>query len=173
MAVTKKKAKKKVAKKKATSKNKGGQPSKYKPEMNVTVQVMTAKGFIDKEITEAFGISRQTLKNWKKKYPAFLASLKEGKAIADGNVVRALYQRATGYSHPDVNISHHRGKAIITPTIKHYPPDVVACIYWTKNRMPEEWNDRKQLDIGGQKDNPLPPLTIIVKKYDDDTKPSE
>ena len=24
---------------------------------------------------------------------------------------------------------------------KYYPPDVTACIYWTKNRMPEKWRN--------------------------------
>ena len=27
---------------------------------------------------------------------------------------------------------------------KHYPPDVTACIFWLKNRCPDEWRDRHE-----------------------------
>ena len=173
MAVTKK-TKKKVSKKKAATKDKGGRPSKFKPWMVQATKVMAEKGFIDTEIADALGISKSALKLYKKAYPEFMDSLKKGKAVADQKVVRALYQRAVGYSHPDVHISNHKGDVKITPIIKHYAPDVVACIYWTKNRMPDDWSDRKQLDLGGQKDNPLPPLTIILKNDDKkDAKPTE
>src|SRR6516225_6395600 len=51
-----------------------------------------------------------------------------GKAPADERVVVSLYQRALGYDHNG----------------KHYPPDVTACIFWLKNRAPEEWRDRRE-----------------------------
>ena len=35
---------------------------------------------------------------WKQKYPLFLESLKKGKLVADGEVVKALYNRAIGAS---------------------------------------------------------------------------
>lgn len=165
------KAKKKVTKKaKASPKDKGGRPSKYKPEMNVTVRMITEKGFTDVEIAAAFGISKTTLNSWKKKYPKFMESLKKGKDIADEKVERSLYEIANGYSHPDVHISNYKGKITVTPIIKHYPPVAVAAFFWLKNRKPDDWKDRKQVDIGGQKDNPLPPLTFIFKKDDKDDK---
>ena len=30
---------------------------------------------------------------------------------------------------------------------KHYPPDVTACIYWTKNRMPDRWRDVQRHEV--------------------------
>jgi hypothetical protein len=30
--------------------------------------------------------------------------------------------------------------------IEHVPPDVTACIYWSKNRMPDRWRDQQQID---------------------------
>jgi DNA-directed RNA polymerase specialized sigma24 family protein len=39
-----------------------------------------------------------------------------------------LYQRALGYDHNG----------------KHYPADVTACIFYLKNRAPEEWRDRQE-----------------------------
>ena len=130
--------------------SKTGRPTKYKKEFNIAVRVITEKGFTDLEIASTFGVSKTTVNKWKKDYPEFLASLKAGKKIADDQVVRALFQRATGYSHPDIHITNHKGKITITPIIKHYAPEVTACIYWTKNRMPDEWSDRKEVNLSGE-----------------------
>lgn len=43
------------------------------------------------------------------------------------NILDALYKRATGYSHEDVHISSYMGNAIVTPIVKHYPPDRQAA----------------------------------------------
>jgi hypothetical protein len=46
------------------------------------------------------------------------------------------------------------GGQVVRETVrKYYPPDVTACIYWTKNRMPEKWRDvqRHKVDVGGPK----------------------
>ena len=30
--------------------------------------------------------------------------------------------------------------------IEHYPPDTTAAIFWLKNRQPEKWRDKKEVD---------------------------
>lgn len=146
---TKPKRKKKVAAR-IVSKKKTGRPSKYKPEINITVKVLAEKGFTDIEIAKAFGVSKTTVNKWKKDYPEFLASIKGGKAVADGKVERALFERATGYSHPDVHIFNHKGEAVITPIIKHHVPDVTACIFWLKNRDKDNWRDKHDVNHTGE-----------------------
>ena len=32
------------------------------------------------------------------------------------------------------------------PMSSHMPPDVTACIFWMKNRMPERWRDVQNVD---------------------------
>lgn len=141
-------AKKKTAKRKVAKKPvKIGPPTKYTEKMDVQVKILAEKGFIDDEIAEVFGVTKQTVNNWKKKYPQFFESMKAGKDIADQNVVRSLYRRACGYSHPDVHISNHKGVITLTPIIKHYAPETVACIYWTKNRL--GWSDKQELEHSG------------------------
>lgn len=44
---------------------------------------------------------------------------------------------------------------IVKQTIKHYPPDTTACIYWTKNRMPERWRDVRQTELTGKDGGPV------------------
>ena len=137
---SKKKTKKKTGKK-------GGPPTKYKPELNKLVEVAASQGLIDKEIYEMLGISKRTFQCYQKRHPLFSESLKKGKEIADSDVVRSLYQRACGYSHPDVHISQFEGSVIKTPIIKHYPPDTTACIFWLKNRQKERWRDKYDHEV--------------------------
>lgn len=125
-------------------KKKTGRHTLYKPEYNRQVQVLAEKGFIDREIAKIFGVTEQTVNNWKIEFPLFFESLKKGKAIADQRVVQGLYERATGYSHPDIHITSYLGTVEKTEIIKHYPPDPTAAIFWLKNRDPANWRDKQE-----------------------------
>ncbi len=37
-------------------------------------------------------------------------------------------------------------KPVYAPYVEHMPPDVTACIFWMKNRMPERWRDVQNVD---------------------------
>ena len=128
-----------------------GRPTKYKPKNGASViqAAMSGSSVTDREIARLFGVNEQTVKNWYQQYPEFLASVKRAKAISDDKVERSLFERATGYSVPDVVVSQYQGRTIITPIIKHYPPDVTAMIFWLKNRRPERWRDKAELKCTG------------------------
>lgn len=148
-AENKKKTKRKKAEPQAKPERGPGQPTKYKPEYNVQVKVLTEKGFTDKEIAKVFSVKEQTINNWKIAYPLFFESLKAGKVIADQKVVQSLYERALGYSHPEVHITNYQGKITKTQIIKHYPPDPTSMIFWLKNRVPDEWRDKQSIEHSG------------------------
>lgn len=116
-----------------------GRPSKYKPEFCNTAKKVCELGGIDKDVAEALDVDIATLYRWRNKYPDFCESLKVGKSPADERVKMSLYNRAIGYSHQEDDIRAVSGEIVITPTIKHYPPDTTACIFWLKNRMPDEF----------------------------------
>ena len=129
---------------------KRGPKSKYDSAYhNKLVESLAELGLTDVEMAKTLGISRSTFSLWKMKHPKFIEVLKAGKEIADQKVVQSLYQRALGYSHPEVHISIDKGKVIKTNIIKHYAPDTTACIFWLKNRDSENWRDRKDIVIGG------------------------
>jgi hypothetical protein len=35
----------------------------------------------------------------------------------------------------------------VTPIMKHYPPDTGACFIWLKNRDPENWRDKQDIEL--------------------------
>lgn len=111
------------------------------------VKFVAAEGYTDKELSEIFNVSVRTVHNWKKQFPIFFHSIKEGKLLANEKVKASLFQRACGYSHPDVHIVSYLGHVKTVPIIKHYPPDTMAGIYWMNNREPGEWKNRH--DVGG------------------------
>jgi len=107
---------------------------------------MCELGAIDKDIAHALGVTEQTINNWKLANPEFFESLKIGKSQVDERVKQSLVHRAMGYTHTEDDIRIINGEIVITQTVKHYPPDTTACIFWLKNRMPDEF--RTNPDVG-------------------------
>jgi len=118
-----------------------GRPTKYKAEYAEQAKKLCLLGAIDDDLADFFGVSDTTIDTWKKKHKKFLASLKGAKKEADAKVVKSLYLRATGYDHEDTHFASYEGEIISEQYIKHWPPDVTACIFWLKNRQPEKWRD--------------------------------
>jgi hypothetical protein len=127
--------------------NEGGRPTKYKPAYAKQAYKLCLLGATDKELSEFFEVNESTIRAWKKDIIEFSVSLKRGKETADAEVAEKLFKRATGYSHPDLDIKMHEGKAVITKLKKHYPPDTTAAIFWLKNRRIQNWRDKTEQEI--------------------------
>ena len=119
-----------------------GRPSKYRPEFCEQAKKLVALGATDLQLANFFEVSEQTIYTWKQNYSEFLEALKLSKELCDSQVERSLFQRAMGYSHPEVKVFQSNGEIITHEVIKHYPPDTTAMIFWLKNRNPQEWRDR-------------------------------
>lgn len=107
-------------------------------------------------MADFFGVTEKTLNNWKKAHPSFFQSLKQAKDELDSRVVRSLFERATGYSHPEDKIFNDNGTPLVVPTTKHYPPDATSAIFWLKNRQPDAWRDKSSVE------NTLSPETVAL-----------
>jgi hypothetical protein len=130
------------------AKHAGGRPSK-KGTINLTaLAVLAAEGKTNLELAQAFNISLASLKNYKKD-KKFLAAIKKGKEDADKKVEVALFKRATGYDHEDVDIKVIQNRIVKTKLIKHYPPDATSMIFWLKNRRPDEWREKHEVQHSG------------------------
>lgn len=140
-----------------------GRPSKYDPKFAKQAYELSLLGAIDKQLADFFDVSVDTIHEWKKVHPEFSYALKEAKDYADAQVVKSLYQRATGYSHEEDKIFIDKGQAIIVPTRKHYPPDTLACIYWLNNRQSANWKNVKE-DDGSREPIQMPVIVVKHKK---------
>lgn len=122
-----------------------GRPTAYKPEFDQIAFSMALLGATDADLADCFGVTEQTINNWKKAFPSFFESLKTGKVQADAKVANRLYARALGYEHDDVDVRVCNNTIAMTPIRKYYPPDTTACIFWLKNRQPTKWRDKTEV----------------------------
>lgn len=133
-----------------------GRPSSYDEKYHCKKAFdLCLLGATDKMMADFFEVSEQTLNTWKKEHPEFLESLKKGKEEADAEIAKSLYHRAKGYSHPDLYITQHQGEIIKEKITKHYPPDPTAMIFWLKNRHPEQWRDKRDIELTGEDGGPV------------------
>ena len=140
-------------------------PTKYKLEYNEQAKKLCLLGATDKDLADFFGVNKDTINEWKKRHKKFSDSLKVAKAESDAKVVKSLYQRAIGYDCPDIKFATFEGEITDEKEyIKHYAPDVTACIFWLKNRQPDKWRDMKDMNIGGQEGNPVEIIMFGRKK---------
>lgn len=133
-----------------------GAPTKYDPKYNKLARKLCVLGATDDDLADFFEVHVDTINEWKKKHPAFSESLKKGKRVADANVAYRLYQRALGYEHDDEEIKvvtapgQHAGSKVERVKVrKYYPPDTTAAIFFLKNRYPERWRDKQEVEWKG------------------------
>lgn len=109
------------------------------------------RGATDQEIAETLGVSERTFYSWCHEHPEFLQATKVGKEAADQRVERSLYRRALGYSHESVKIFMPAGAKypVYAPFTEHYPPDTQAASLWLRNRQPEKWRDKTEVEHSG------------------------
>ena len=147
-------------KKNLAEKKKRGRKSEYRIEYADQALKLCLLGATDKELSEFFSVSEQTLNKWKKDYPEFLESLKKGKNIADANVASRLYNRAIGYNCKATKFATSNGKITDSKELKNLsPPPPPAAIFWLKNRQPEKWRDKKEVDANVNLGDELESLT--------------
>ena len=105
-------------------------------------------GLTDDQLARKMGISRSTLNAWKAAYPGISDALKKGKEVVDIEVENALLKRALGYEYVETMDERSPDGVKHRETVKFIPPDVTAQIFWLKNRRPEIWREKQQIEVG-------------------------
>lgn len=152
-----------------TGKHPGGRPSKYNadfhPKMAYYLGMLGAQ---DTKIAAELGIDESTLTRWKQQHPEFCTSLKKGKEDPDREVEMALYRSAVGYTEepevkqylrpkfdpdgfPVIGSDGKQVKIVVREeiTTKRVLPNTTAQIFYLKNRMPDRWRDKHDIEQTG------------------------
>lgn len=132
-----------------------GRPSEYNPKFAQAARKLCELGATDADLAKAFSTTTTTIRNWATTYSEFLGALKLGKEAYDGLVERSLAARAMGYTFDAVEIKVVEGRVVKVPVRKHVPPDTTACIFWLKNRRPEQWRDVNRFEHTGRDGGPV------------------
>ena len=145
------------------------------PDGLLRLEAYARDGLTDEQIAKNLDIVPSTLYEWKRQYSEISEALKRGKEVVDIEVENALLKRALGYDYTEERVerSQDGGKKSIktVQTVKHIPPDTTAQIFWLKNRRPDRWRDKQQIEHSGtlEVENPLAGLTTEeLRKLADD-----
>lgn len=130
-------------------------------------------GLTDEQIAENIGIKRQTIYDWKKRFPDISDALKKGKEVIDRQVENALLKAALGYEYEEDGMTKD-GHVRSLKRIAH--PNTTALIFWLKNRKPKQWRDKQDIEHSGTMINKNVDLSHLsdddldeaLKKYDGD-----
>lgn len=132
---------------KKTEKNKGGRPTKFKPEFYELAMNYCLLGARNDELAEYFGVAEQTLLNWMATDEKFLGAIKAGREEANANVATKTYHRAIGFERVETEEVMVDGKLVTLKKKKYYPPETTAAIFWLCNRRPDKWRRGERQDV--------------------------
>ena len=121
-----------------------GRPTLYQSEFVEIACKACAEGATNLALATRLGVARGTIDNWIATIPEFGEAVRQGRAVADDAVVAALYARATGFKQPATKFFHYHGETRKEEHTVHLPPDTHACIFWLRNRRPEEWREKRE-----------------------------
>lgn len=138
----------------------GGRPTKYKTEYCKQAAKLCKLGATDADLAEFFEVDEDTIYEWKNVHKQFSDSTVLGKSNHDAEIELALARRAKGFM---------RVKQVFGPegTIEmlqeEVPPDTNACSLWLRNRQPQRWRDKQEIEHSGEL-KLAPALEIIDPK---------
>lgn len=133
-------------------------PTKYKDEYSAQAAKLCLLGATDAQLADFFEVAVSTISLWKVQHLAFSEALKMPKAQADQRVEQSLYRRAMGFECDETDIRVVDGAIVQTLMRRIYPPDTTAAIFWLKNRKPEEWRDKQDVEHSGN-------LTVEIVRF--------
>lgn len=121
------------------------------------IQGWARDGLTDKDIAKNMAVGLSTLKEWKSRFEQIKEALSVGKDAADRVVENALYKSACGYTETirkpmrikTIEYDPETGKKVreVEKVVAveeqiHFPAQVIAQIFWLKNRKPAQWRDK-------------------------------
>jgi hypothetical protein len=128
-----------------------GRPTLFSLQKSEQAYSLAQAGCTDQEMADELGISANTFYRWRNEHPEFREATRLGKEAADERVTRSLYHRALGYSHQAVKIFMPAGSTepVYAPYTEHFPPDTQAASLWLRNRQPDKWRDKQDVEHSG------------------------
>lgn len=107
-------------------------------------------GLTNEQIAHNMGIHRGTLVKWQKKDSNISDALKRGKEVVDREVENSLYKNAIGFHYTEEQLTD---TGEIVQVSKYHKPNTTAQIFWLKNRKPNIWRDKQNIEHSGNIEN--------------------
>ena len=118
-----------------------GRPTLYRPEHASRGRQLCARGATNLDLAGRFGVARSTIGQWIATHSEFAEAVQQGRDLADATAVESLFRRVTGYDHQADKVFLYRGETRTASYTAHVPPETRACMFWLRNRRPEDWRE--------------------------------
>lgn len=129
-------------------------PTKYNEEFHARwARSLARRGLTIAQIAKEMGVAKATLYNWMDSYQEFLDAVNEGRSYADSVIEDSLYSLARGVTVKETRrkiVYDDNGQPVpqvVDVVEKEMPPSASACIFWLKNRKPDSWRDKREIDM--------------------------
>ena len=110
----------------------------------------SASGATVSQIASRIGVTVSTLRRWRATHVEIARALDEADDLATTKVEAALYRRALGFDTEETTTTITEGPLGTTEqtkvVVRHVAPDVKAATFWLKNRAPDRWSDRTEVE---------------------------
>lgn len=110
------------------------------------VQGWARDGLTMDQIAKNMGITKPTLYKWQDKSVDLVNALKVNRDIADREVENALFKNAIGFTYTEQQLTDD---GMVVEVEKYSKPNTTAQIFWLKNRKPEQWRDKQNIEHDG------------------------
>lgn len=127
-----------------------------KPDGLLRIEGWAREGLTLSQIAHNIGVADSTFRRWRDEHEAISAAIKRGNAPVDFEVENALLKSALGHTktiRKPIKVKIEKQKVgegkIVEEHIEYVeeeiyiPPQVVAQIFWLKNRKPDKWRDKQ------------------------------
>jgi len=159
---TENKIKKIAGKKKEPSRKSVKRGIKKDTDPRVTAKLMriaekaALMGFRNNKIADLLDIAEKTFYHWLREDPNFREAINKGRHTRNLDVVKALYDRATGMTiTKEQGYSLGEGQFRVEKLKQELAPDVEACKYILSTREPKLWNQKKVIELSGEIENTI------------------
>ena len=129
-----------------------GRPTKYETRFAKMAGVATTLGATLDDLAKLFDVEHSTIALWQTKHHAFSDAIKTARVNFDTQIERSLAQRALGYRAKTQKVVVANGSAEVVDYEEQHPPDTGAAAFWLKNRKPQEWRDKIDVEHSGNLD---------------------
>lgn len=138
----------------------------------IDIKQWCQEGATNSEIAQRLDISEGLWYEYINKYPILNEFVSLGRSVINAEVEKSLYKLCTGYEYEEIKTiieeaPNGKKRTRIERTKKYVPPSSQAIQFYLKNRLPDQWNDKKEL-ILDTKQNEEARKKLFLEMIEDD-----
>jgi transposase-like protein len=116
----------------------------------VDVQEWLMQGDTVREVCRKLSISPETWYKYCREHETLMELVNMGRSVLCNEVEKSLLKLCTGYEYEELKTiveedKNGKKRTKLEKIKRHQPPSAQAISFFLRNRMPEEWSDKKEL----------------------------